>query len=132
MSRFFEQVYQLVSLIPAGKVASYGQVAALLGAPHAARTVGWALHGLPEGTQVPWQRVINYRGRITNTSSPHSAALQRALLEAEGIRFGADDRVDMEVYRWEGPTFAELDAILRGDVACAVSGCISDGGLIAP
>ena len=115
MAQFFEQVYCLVSLIPAGKVASYGQIAAMLGAPHAARTVGWALHGLPTGTSVPWQRVINYRGRITNTSSPNSAALQHALLEAEGIRFGPDGRVEMEIYRWEGPTFAELDAILRGE-----------------
>jgi methylated-DNA-protein-cysteine methyltransferase related protein len=115
MIRFFDQVYQLVSLVPPGKVVSYGQVAALLGVSHAARTVGWALHGLPEDSPVPWQRVINYRGRITNTSSADIGALQQALLEAEGIRFGPDGRVDMEVYRWEGPTFAQLDAILRAN-----------------
>lgn len=113
MAGFFEQVYRLVSLIPAGKVASYGQIAALLGAPHAARTVGWALHGLPENAEVPWQRVINCRGRITNTSSADSLSLQKTLLEAEGVRFGPDDRVDMAIHRWDGPTFAELDAILR-------------------
>lgn len=113
MAGFFERVYCLVSLIPTGKVASYGQIAALLGAPHAARTVGWALHGLPEESQVPWQRVINFQGRITNTSRLECAALQRALLQAEGIRFGSDGYVDMTAYQWEGPTFAELDNILR-------------------
>ncbi len=113
MAGFFEQVYRLVSLIPTGKVASYGQIAALLGVPRAARTVGWALHGLPEESQVPWQRVINSKGHITNTSSLESAVLQRALLQAEGIQFEPDGYVDMQVYQWEGPTFAELDNILR-------------------
>ena len=117
MSRFFEQVHRLVSLIPAGKVASYGQIAALLGEPRAARTVGWALHALPDETTVPWQRVINVQGRITNSSHSGAAEIQRVLLEQEGIRFSADGRVDMNVYRWEGPTVAQLDSILRGHTA---------------
>jgi len=114
MSRFFEQVHRLVSLIPAGRVASYGQIAALLGEPRAARTVGWALHALPDETTVPWQRVINVQGRITNSSHSGAAEIQRVLLEQEGIRFSTDGRVDMTVYRWEGPTVAQLDSILRG------------------
>ncbi len=111
MSRFFEQVHRLVSLIPAGRVASYGQIAALLGEPRAARTVGWALHALPDETTVPWQRVINVQGRITNSSHSGAAEIQRVLLEQEGIRFSTDGRVDMTVYRWEGPTVAQLDSI---------------------
>ncbi|MFB0536550.1 MAG: MGMT family protein, partial [Anaerolineae bacterium] len=59
MGDFFSRVYRLVSMIPRGKVASYGQIARMLGSPRGARTVGWALHGLPEGTDVPWHRVIN-------------------------------------------------------------------------
>jgi methylated-DNA-protein-cysteine methyltransferase-like protein len=115
MSSFFDKVHRLVSLVPPGTVVNYGQVAALLGEPRAARTVGWALHALPEGTTVPWQRVINVHGRISNSCQEHSAALQRELLEAEGIVFGPDDRVNMEVYRWAGPTFAELDAIWQDE-----------------
>ena len=64
---FFERVYRVVQQIPRGKVASYGQIAALLGHPQAARTVGWALNALTSErvAQVPWQRVINSAGRIS-------------------------------------------------------------------
>ena len=102
-------------MIPEGKVASYGQIAAYLGHPRAARTVGWALHGIPEGSDVPWQRVINARGRISISNIRYTASLQRDLLEEEGIVFGDDDRVDLGVYRWEGPDWAELEGILRGE-----------------
>lgn len=113
MAGFFQRVHRLVSLIPNGKVASYGQIAALLGERRAARTVGWALRALPSGSAVPWHRVISARGFITNTCHDDSASKQRALLQEEGVRFGPDDRVDMDIYCWEGPTFDELDIILR-------------------
>ena len=111
---FFDKVYIVVRMIPKGKVASYGQIAAYLGHPRAGRTVGWALHGIPEGSDVPWQRVINARGRITISGVEYSAALQRELLEEEGIVFGSDDRVDMRVYRWGGPDWSQLDRVLGG------------------
>ena len=111
---FFERVYVLVRMIPRGKVATYGQIAAYLGHPRAARTVGWALHGIPRGSDVPWQRVINARGRISISNVKYSASLQRELLEEEGVVFGADDRVDLSTYRWEGPDWAELDVVLHG------------------
>jgi len=107
---FFEKVYILVRMIPEGKVASYGQIAAYLGHPRA----GWALHGIPEGSDVPWQRVINGRGRITISNVEYSASLQRHLLEEEGVVFGEDERVDLRVYRWEGPDWGELESMLRG------------------
>lgn len=113
---FFEKVYILVRMIPRGRVASYGQIAAYLGHPRAARTVGWALHGIPEGSDVPWQRVINAKGRITISNVEYSATLQRQLLEEEGIIFGDDERVDMGAYRWEGPDWVELESILRGEL----------------
>jgi len=113
MSQFFHQVYRVVRLIPPGKVATYGQIAALLGHPRAARTVGWALHALPEGSDVPWHRVINARGRISTSCWEHDADLQRRRLEAEGIAFGPDDRVDLKVYRWEGLTWPEMDELRR-------------------
>ena len=111
---FFEKVYILVRMIPEGKVASYGQIAAHLGHPRAARTVGWALHGIPEGSDVPWQRVINSKGLITISNVEYSASLQRHLLEEEGVVFEDDERVDMGVYRWDGPDWVELASMLPG------------------
>ncbi len=104
---FFERVYALVRRIPPGRVASYGQIADLCEHPHAARTVGWALHGMPDELAepthpqaIPWWRVINVAGRISTTCLEHAANLQKQLLEAEGVEFGADDRVDMRRFRW--------------------------------
>ncbi len=114
MNHFFGKVYQVLALVPPGKVVSYGQIAAWLGDPRAARTVGWALHSLPEGHDLPWHRVINAQGRITTSCMGHTSHRQRDLLEAEGIAFGLDGRVEMDRYRWAGPTFEQLDAIRRG------------------
>ena len=101
---FFERVYRVVRQIPRGKVASYGQIAALLGHPQAARTVGWALNALRDGEidDVPWQRVINSQGRISISRIDLGADLQHALLEQEGIVFDERDRVDMKRFGWEG------------------------------
>lgn len=115
MSKFFQQIYRIVRLIPPGKVATYGQIAALLGHPRAARTVGWAMHALPEDSDVPWQRVINSQGRISTSCQEHDADVQRERLEAEGILFGPDDRVDLTVYRWEGLTWPEMDKLRHPD-----------------
>jgi methylated-DNA-protein-cysteine methyltransferase-like protein len=114
---YFERVYRLVRLIPLGKVATYGQIAALLGQPRAARTVGWALHSLsPERAEVvPWQRVIGIGGRITHSGESGGAGLQHDLLEAEGIEFDSRGIVDMERFRWAGPDLLELDRILGAE-----------------
>ncbi|MFZ5915543.1 MAG: MGMT family protein [Chloroflexota bacterium] len=115
MSRFFEQVYRVVRCIPPGQVASYGQVAAMLGNPHAARTVGWAMHALPEDSDVPWQRVINAQGRVSTAAQDRDDSLQRQLLEAEGVVFGPDGRVNMARYRWQGLLWPELHALLYSE-----------------
>src|SRR5262249_11815382 len=101
---FYECVYTLVCQVPRGKVVTYGQVAALLGQPRAARAVGYALRFLPEGMDVPWHRVINHRGQISLRTPPESPLLQRLLLEEEGVIFDAEGRVDLTVYRWQGAT----------------------------
>ncbi len=98
---FFEKVYALIAEIPEGKVASYGQIAALLGAPGAARTVGWALHSLPRGRDIPWHRVINAEGKISYTSGGVETNLQRTLLESEGIKFDVGGKVNMQYFRWD-------------------------------
>jgi methylated-DNA-protein-cysteine methyltransferase-like protein len=101
MISFYERVYALVRQIPPGAVVTYGQVAALLGAPRAARAVGYALRFLPAGTDVPWHRVINHRGQISHRTPIESPLLQRLLLEEEGVMFDAEGRVDLSIYRWQ-------------------------------
>jgi methylated-DNA-protein-cysteine methyltransferase related protein len=97
---FFAAVWQIVSRVPQGKVVTYGQIAAMLGNPRAARTVGWALHSLPDESDAPWWRVINSQGRISTDCGEHSPNLQRYLLEKEGIVFNDRDRVDLDVFQW--------------------------------
>ena len=85
---FFASVYALVAQIPPGFVASYGQLARMLGAPLAARQVGWAMRRCPD--ELPWQRVIREDGTI---AGGEYAPLRRAMLEAEGVPFTQDGRV---------------------------------------
>jgi len=111
---FFDQVYLLVSQIPRGHVASYGQIAALLGHPRAARTVGWALNALAEsqGSEVPWHRVINHAGRITIARAGLDPEVQRRLLEDEGVEFDEAGDVDMRRFGWRGLDWGEVEHIL--------------------
>jgi methylated-DNA-protein-cysteine methyltransferase-like protein len=99
MNTFFKQVYDIVEQIPYGKVISYGQIARLLGRPRAAREVGWAMRMCPE--HLPWQRVVMADGAVTGGEY---ANMRRALLEAEGIDFLPDGRVDMSICNWIGDT----------------------------
>ena len=109
---FFEQVHRLVRLVPPGKVISYGAIARMLGQPHAARTVGWAMRGLPEGSDVPWHRVINSQGRISLGGRGYGADLQRAMLEAEGIDFDERGQVDWDRFGWEGIPWPEIQDLM--------------------
>lgn len=100
-SGFAGRVYDLVRRVPAGRVVSYGGVAALLGHPRAARGVGRALRELPEGSDVPWWRVVNAAGEISvGRLDPHAARVQRILLEAEGVAFGPGGRIDWDRFGW--------------------------------
>ncbi len=112
---FFERVYRIVRQIPRGQVASYGQIAVLLGHPQAARTVGWALNALSptQAAEVPWQRVINSAGRISTARADLSADVQRALLEDEGVVFNARGYVDWRQFGWEGMDWADVEALWR-------------------
>jgi len=105
LPRFFVHVYRLVAQVPKGKVVTYGQVAALLGAPRAARAVGTALRYLPGSLTrtVPWQRVINAAGGISLRGDVLRAEEQRWLLEGEGIEFDRHGKVNLKKYRWLGP-----------------------------
>ena len=93
-------VYRVVRRIPVGRVATYGQVAALAGMPGAARQVGWALSALDAEEDVPWHRVINAQGEISPRGDREAADLQRALLASEGVELSRRGRVDLGRYAW--------------------------------
>ena len=108
-SGFFARVYALVARIPRGRVATYGQIARILGAPRAARIVGWAMHGNPHVGRIPCHRVIQHGGTCSPTFRVGDPGAQRRLLEREGVRLLLDGRVDLEAHLWR----PELDATLR-------------------
>ena len=98
MSGLFESVYEAVKRIPCGFVASYGQIAKAAGCPRAARQVGWALHVNPEPGVIPCHRVVNKEGRVAPAFAFGGECVQRALLEKEGVKFGADGYVCKEFF----------------------------------
>lgn len=97
----YETYYGLIRRIPEGRVATYGQIAALAGLPGAARQVGYALHALPGDGDVPWHRVVNAQGRISPRSGNDHDTQQRRMLENEGIEFDERGRVMMDLYQWD-------------------------------
>lgn len=114
--RFHRLVYRLVQRVPRGRVVTYGQVAAILGRPRAARAVGQALRMLPPPllAVVPWQRVINAAGRISFKGQVLRPHLQREMLEMEGVEFDRAGAVDLKRVRWKGPR-REWETGLRAD-----------------
>ena len=108
---FRNLVYSAVCDVPSGRVTTYGDVATAIGAPNAARQVGFALAALtPERAEtVPWHRVINAQGRISLRGDMVRGALQRSKLIAEGIGFDNRDRVDLPALRWHYPEWIDTD-----------------------
>ena len=95
------RIHAVVRRIPRGKVATYGQIAALAGLAGQARLVGYAMHALPAGTHVPWQRVLNARGMISLRRGGGGELQQRFLLEREGVAFDSRGRVSFKRYGWQ-------------------------------
>ncbi|NJN23124.1 MAG: methyltransferase [Acaryochloridaceae cyanobacterium RL_2_7] len=101
MANKYQGIYDIVSQIPSGKVATYGQIARLWNKPRHARQIGYALFRVAPEDPVPWHRVVNAQGRISQSPMRMgSDELQRLLLEAEGIIFH-DDRIDLKQYLWD-------------------------------
>jgi len=103
-SGFDQRVYAAVARIPPGQLATYGQIAELIGAWGRARQVGWALRRLPLPSEIPWHRVVNAAGRIAMTPSREGSDwIQRQLLLAEGIPVDGAGRLPLARFRWRPP-----------------------------
>src|SRR5581483_5888883 len=101
MTRFQDAILRVVRTVPVGKVVSYGQVAAYVGMPRAARQVGWAMRSMEGTPDFPWWRVLNNAGRITIKGNQfNTAQLQKELLEAEGIEINQAFELNIERYRF--------------------------------
>jgi methylated-DNA-protein-cysteine methyltransferase-like protein len=104
----YARIYALVKQIPPGRVATYGQIARLVGRC-SARQVGYAVAAMPSGSGVPWQRVLNSRGEVSRRSQGQGDRTQRRLLEMEGVRFDDRGRVNLREAGWPGPDADEPD-----------------------
>ncbi len=95
----YEKIYRAVRKVPRGRVATYGDIAKLAGYPGRARQVGYALHALPQGSSVPWHRIINAGGRIS--LPPQGGGLdQRFRLMEEGVRVDPGGKVSLREFRF--------------------------------
>jgi methylated-DNA-protein-cysteine methyltransferase-like protein len=103
--RLYTRIYAVVRQIPAGKVATYGQIAEIVG-DCTARMVGYAMAASPD--DVPWQRVINAQGKVSPRADHWGTEVQRLRLEEEGVAFDADHKVNLAAVRWLGPPLAWL------------------------
>jgi methylated-DNA-protein-cysteine methyltransferase related protein len=98
----YDVIYQIVRQIPQGKVATYGQIADLADLYGKARMVGYALYRVDTNSDIPWHRVINAKGEISQSPERFGADhLQRTLLEQEGIEFSLEGKVNLKKFRWQ-------------------------------
>jgi methylated-DNA-protein-cysteine methyltransferase-like protein len=111
---FAQVVKRIIKAIPAGKVATYGQIAALAGNPRAVRGVVWILHSSSRKAALPWHRVVNRRGQISLRPG-QGCEEQRALLESEGVPFDTQDRIDLTHHLWH-PTTQDSSAATDKDL----------------
>lgn len=100
----FEKVYEIVKKIPEGRVATYGQIARLLGNPRCSRVVGYALHVNPSPDTIPCFRVVNRDGRTSPAFAFGGQDVQKELLLSEGVEFLPNGNVDLSRFLWDGET----------------------------
>lgn len=98
---FSKKVIQLIKSIPEGKVATYGQIAELAGKPQGSRGVAWLLNSSSKVHKLPWQRVINSKGKISFPVGSSYYKKQKSLLKSEGVKFLENDSIDMTVFQWK-------------------------------
>jgi methylated-DNA-protein-cysteine methyltransferase-like protein len=105
---FDQRVYAVVALIPTGQLATYGQIADLIGAYGCARQVGWALRRLPLPSDLPWHRVVNAKGCISLSLAREGTDwIQAEMLRAEGIPVDGEGHLPLRAHRWRGPDLGD-------------------------
>ncbi|TDR17473.1 MGMT family protein [Marinicella litoralis] len=102
MQDFTLKIIQNIAAIPVGKVATYGQIAAMAGNHRAARQVSRVLHTCSSKYQLPWHRVIGASGKISIPKDQSAYQRQKKKLESEGIEFGLSDTIDLTQFQWPG------------------------------
>lgn len=100
-SNFFDRVYEVVAQIPVGKVATYGQIAFIIGSPRSSRVVGYAMHSAPLNKNLPCHRVVNREGRMAPGNIFGGENIQRKLLKNEGVSFLNNGCINMEKHLWK-------------------------------
>ncbi len=100
MSNLYKQIYSIVKSIPPGRVTTYGQIAAMTGNYRRSRVVGFAMAGCRDSS-VPCHRVVRSDGRLAKNFGIAGAELQRALLEAEGVKVTSKNTIDLKTFSWE-------------------------------
>lgn len=101
MKDFFQRVYLIVAQIPEGKVATYGQIARIMGEPRSARIVGWAMKAAPNELHLPCHRVVNRLGELAPEYAFGSKQLQKDILLSEGITFKKDGAINLKKHLWD-------------------------------
>ena len=109
-SEISDRIIAVVSRVPRGRVATYGQIARLSGFPRHARQVGTVLRNLPSGSSVPWHRIVNAAGKISCRSG-EAQHLQRVLLEGEGIEFSDQERLKLSEHLWQPKSGANSEPL---------------------
>jgi len=104
-SGIFEEIYKIVRLIPAGKVATYGQIAKIAGGCNP-RVVGYAMASIKSDMKIPWHRVINSKGEISLRDG-EGKSFQRELLESENIKFTDSGKISLKLYQWNATDYIE-------------------------
>lgn len=100
-TEFSTNVISVIQKIPKGKVATYGQIAALAGKPHAARGVSWILSSSSKAHKLPWQRVVNSKGQISFPWTSQKFTRQKNLLRADGVEITPPNQIDLNRYQWK-------------------------------
>jgi hypoxanthine-DNA glycosylase len=111
LKNFFLRVYKIVAQIPEGKVATYGQIALVLGEPRGARTVGWAMKAAPQQLNLPCHRVVNKLGQMAPKNVFGLPEIQRTMLEEEGVVFNESGCIDIKKCLWIGPGKNEINSL---------------------
>jgi methylated-DNA-protein-cysteine methyltransferase related protein len=97
----YDIIYNVVRQIPEGKVATYGQIAELSNLAGKARVVGYALFRVDINSDIPWHRVVNAKGMVSQSPFRQGADFQqRSLLEQEGVKFNSDSKINLKEYGW--------------------------------